>query len=146
MIEKLTSKQIKNAKPGHHADGGGLYLQKREGGLGAWIVRYMRSGREHWLGWGSLDTINVVEVREQARQMRQMLLAGKDPAIERRERRAEQAKQQAATILFRDAWAQVVAARKDEWKNGDSLRQWDSSLASIDRALGGVACPLIYGH
>ena len=73
---------------------------------------------------GSLDTINVGEAREQARQMRQMLLAGKDPAIERRERHAEQAKQQAATILFRDAWAEVVAARKGEWKNGDSLRQW----------------------
>jgi integrase len=103
----------------------------------------MRNGKETWLGLGSLDTINVVEAREQARQMRQMLLAGKDPAIERRERRAEQAKQQAATILFRDAWAEVVAARKSEWKNDDSLRQWESSLASIDRALGGVPCHLI---
>src|SRR5262249_58240560 len=79
MIEKLTSKQIKNAKAGHHADGGGLYLQKRERGVGSWIFRYGRNGKETWLGLGSLDTINVVEAREQARQMRQMLLAGKDP-------------------------------------------------------------------
>jgi len=114
-IERLTGKQIKNAKIGHHADGGGLYLQKREGGLGSWIFRYARNGKETWLGLGSLDTINIVEAREQARQMRQMLLAGKDPAIERRERRAEQAKQQAATMLFRDAWSEVVAARKGEW-------------------------------
>src|SRR5215467_3765432 len=142
-IERLTGKQIKNAKIGHHADGGGLYLQKREGGLGSWIFRYARNGKETWLGLGSLDTINVVEAREQARRMRQMLLAGKDPAIERRERRAEQAKQEAATILFRDAWAEVVAARKGEWKNEDSLRQWESSLASIDRALGRVPCHLI---
>src|SRR5262249_44171907 len=98
MIEKLTSKQIKSAKPGHHADGGSLYLQKREGGLGSWIFRYARNGKETWLGLGSLDTINVVQAREQARQMRQMLLAGKNPATERRERRAEQAKQEAATI------------------------------------------------
>jgi integrase len=143
MIEKLTGKQIKNAAPGHHADGGGLYLQKRESGLGSWIFRYMRNGKETWLGLGSLDTINVIEAREQARQMRQMLLAGKDPAIERRERRAEQAKQQAATILFRDAWTQVVNARKGEWKNGDTLRQWELSFASIDRALGSVPCHLI---
>jgi integrase len=143
MIEKLTGKQIRNAKPGYHADGGGLYLQKREGGLGSWIFRYARSGKETWLGLGSLDTINVVEAREQARQMRQMLLAGKDPAIERRERRAEQVKQHAATILFRDAWAQVVAARKGEWKHSESPRQWESSLASIDRALGNVPCHLI---
>src|SRR5262245_64129119 len=143
MIEKLTCAQIKNAKPGHHADGGGLYLQKRESGLGSWIFRFMRNGKETWLGLGSLDTINVIEAREQARQMRQMLLAGKAPAIERRERRAEQAKQQAATILFRDAWTQVVGARKGEWKNGDTLRQWESSLASIDRVLGSVPCHLI---
>jgi len=143
MIEKLTAKQIKNAKPGYHADGGGLYLQKREGRNGSWIFRYARNASEKWLGLGSLDTINAVEAREQARQMRQMLLAGKDPATERRERRAEQAKQQAATILFRDAWAAVVEARKSEWKNGASLRQWELSLASVDRALGGVPCHLI---
>ncbi len=143
MIEKLTRKQIGNAAPGYHADGGGLYLQKRESRPGSWIFRYMRNGKETWLGLGSLDTINVVEAREQARQMRQMLLAGKDPASERLERRAEQAKQQAATILFRDAWAEVVAARKGEWKHSESLRQWEFSLASIDRALGGVPSHLI---
>src|SRR5262249_50888131 len=55
----------------------------------------------------------------------------------------EQSRRQAATILFRDAWAEVVAARKGEWKNGDSLRQWDSSLASIEPALGSAPCHLI---
>jgi len=143
MIEKLTGKQIRNAKPGHHADGGGLYLQKRDGGSGSWIFRYARDGKETWLGLGSLDTINVIEAREQARHMRQMLLAGNDPASDRRERRAEQAKQQAATILFRDAWTQVVDARKAEWKHSSSLVQWNASLASIDQALGGAPCHLI---
>src|SRR5215475_1316044 len=143
MIEKLTGKQIKNAKPGHHADGGGLYLQKRERAPGSWIFRYMRNGKETWLGLGSLDTINAAEAREQARHMRQMLLAGNDPASERRERRAEQAKQQAATILFRDAWTQVVEARKSEWKHSSSLVQWNASLASIDEVLGSTPCHLI---
>src|SRR5262245_10760468 len=111
-IEKLTGKQIKNAAPGYHADGGGLYLQKRDGGSGSWIFRYVRNGKERWLGLGSVDTVSAAEAREQARQMRQMLLAEKDPATERLERRAEQAKQEAATILFRDAWVAVVDARK----------------------------------
>jgi len=143
MIEKLTSKQIKNAMPGYHADGGGLYLQKREGGSGSWIFRYVRNGKERWLGLGSLDTIKVDKAREQARQMREMLLTGKDPATERLERRAEQAKQQAATILFRDAWAAVVEPRKSEWKHSESPRQWEASLASIDQALGDLPCHLI---
>src|SRR5262249_60232219 len=97
-IERLTGKRINNAKPGYHADGGGLYLQKREGGSGSWIFRYMRGGKETWLGLGSVDTVLVVEAREQARQMRLLLLAGKDPAIERREQRAEEVKESAAVI------------------------------------------------
>src|SRR5262249_11413558 len=32
---------------------------------------------------------------------------------------------------------------KAEWKNTDSLRQWELSLASIDRALGAMPCHLI---
>src|SRR5262245_49175856 len=146
MIENLTGREIRFAKPGYHADGGGLYLQKREGGSGSWIFRYMRGGKETWLGLGSVDTVLVAEAREQARQMRLLLLAGKDPATERREQRAEQIKQSAAVILFRDAWAQVVDARKAEWKDKsapEQMRQWSASLASIDSALGGVPCHLI---
>src|SRR5258708_32856994 len=123
MIEKLTGKQIKSAKPGHHADGGGLYLQKRVSGSGSWIFRYMRNGKETWLGLGSLDTINVGEAREQARQMRQMLLAAKDPAVERREQRADQAKQKAATTLFPRAWAEGIPARRAQRKKKDAPPQ-----------------------
>jgi integrase len=144
VIEKLTGKQIRNAKPGYHSDGGGLYLQKREGGSGSWIFRYERGGRERWLGLGSLDTVSVDQAREQARQFRKALLDGRDPVIERHAERAREAKAAAETILFRDAWAAVVEARRDEWKHGgDTRKQWDASLASIDKALGGVPCDMI---
>jgi integrase len=144
MIEKLSAKAIRNAAPGYHADGGGLYLQKREGGSGSWIFRYERDGRERWLGLGSLDTVTADEARDQARQFRKALLDGRDPVIERHAERARQAKAAAATILFRDAWAAVVDARKSEWKaSSDTQDQWDASLASIDKALGDVPCDMI---
>src|SRR6266404_6110784 len=143
MIEKLTAKQIKNAAPGYHSDGGGLYLQKRESGLGSWIFRYERSGKEIWLGLGSLDTITAEEAREQARQYRKMLTVGQNPVIERHAERAKQAKAAAETILFRDAWAAAVEQRKDEWKGDDTANAWAASLTSIDRALGGIPCHMI---
>jgi integrase len=143
VIEKLTSKQIRNAAPGYHADGGGLYLQKRDGGHGSWIFRYERGGKERWLGLGSLDTIAADEAREQARQFRKMLLDGRDPMIERHAERAKQAKAAAETILFRDAWAAVVEGRRGEWKGDDTRRQWEASLASIDRVLGSIPCDKI---
>ena len=37
MVMPLTSLQIKNAKPGMHADGGGLYLYVKESGAQSWI-------------------------------------------------------------------------------------------------------------
>jgi integrase len=143
MIEKLTSRQIRNAKPGCHSDGGGLYLQKREGGLGSWIFRYERGGKERWLGLGSLGTITADEAREQARQFRKALLDGRDPMIERYAERAKQAKAAAETILFREAWAAVVEDRRGEWKGDDTRRQWEASLASIDRVLGSIPCDKI---
>ena len=142
-IEKLTTKQIKNAAPGYHADGGGLYLQKREGGPGSWVFRYERNGKEKWIGLGSLDTITIGEARDQARQYRKMLLEGRDPVIERHAERAEAAKAAAETILFRDAWATVVESRKDEWKGNDTANAWAASLTSINKALGGIPCDQI---
>jgi integrase len=142
-IEKLTTKQIKNAAPGYHADGGGLYLQKREGGPGSWVFRYDRNGKEKWIGLGSLDTITADEARDQARQYRKMLLEARDPVIERHAERAEAAKAAAETILFRDAWAAVVESRKDEWKGDDTANAWAASLASINKALGGIPCDQI---
>jgi integrase len=143
MIEKLTAKQIKSAAPGRYCDGGGLWFQKREGGCGSWLFRYERGGRTHWLGLGSLDTVTVDEARDQARQYRKMLLEGRDPVIERYAERAEAAKAAAETILFRDAWATVVKARKDEWKGDDTANAWAASLASINKALGGIPCDQI---
>jgi len=35
----LTALQVRNAKPGRHADGRGLDLFVREGGSRAWVVR-----------------------------------------------------------------------------------------------------------
>src|SRR5258708_32158202 len=142
-IEKLTTKQIKNAAPGYHADGGGLYLQKREGGPGSWVFRYERNDKEKWIGLGSLDTVTVDEARDQARQYRKALLDGRDPMIERHAERAKQAKAAAETILFRNAWATVVEGRKDEWKGDDTANAWAASLASIDKALGGIPCDQI---
>src|SRR5260370_27598997 len=142
-IEKLTTKQIKNAAPGYHADGGGLYLQKREGGPGSWVFRYERNDKEKWIGLGSLDTVTVDEARDQARQYRKALLDGRDRMIERHAERAKQAKAAAETILFRNAWATVVEGRKDEWKGDDTANAWAASLASIDKALGGIPCDQI---
>ncbi len=72
-----------------------------------------------------------------------MSAAAKSPVIERYAERAKQAKAAAETILFRDAWAAVVEARQGEWKGDDTSHAWAASLASINKALGGIPCDMI---
>jgi hypothetical protein len=68
-LNKLTALQVTKAKPGMHADGGGLYL--RVGASGAdgaksWIFRYSIDSKEHYLGLGSADAVKLAQAREHA--------------------------------------------------------------------------------
>jgi integrase len=76
--ERLTERTVRNAKPGMHCDGGGLYLQVTPGAGNklrkSWVFRFAtteqerasgRVGRERQMGLGSVD--------ELAQQYRKML-------------------------------------------------------------------------
>ena len=50
-IHRLSSAAVRNAKPGMHCDGGGLYLQASPGAdkktvQKSWLFRYAINGRE----------------------------------------------------------------------------------------------------
>ena len=42
LSNALTPLTVKNAKPGRHADGGGLHLLVKETGARSWVYRYMK--------------------------------------------------------------------------------------------------------
>jgi Arm domain-containing DNA-binding protein len=52
-MHKLTALAVKNAGPGRHGDGGGLWLQVGPTGTKAWLFRYMIDGRARAMGLGS---------------------------------------------------------------------------------------------
>ena len=39
IVNALTPLAVKNAKPGRHADGGGLYVLVKESGARSWLYR-----------------------------------------------------------------------------------------------------------
>ncbi len=78
-IHRLSSAAVKNAKPGMHADGGGLYLQATEAADGSvlrsWIFRFATgrvltsaSGKprreEKQMGLGPLQDVGLAERRK----------------------------------------------------------------------------------
>ena len=48
LSNALTAMAVKNAKPGRHADGGGLHLLVKETGARSWVYRFMLKGRSLW--------------------------------------------------------------------------------------------------
>jgi integrase len=128
---KLNAIQVRNAKPGRHADGKGLYLlvkAKRnpktgeiESGAKSWVLRVQVAGRRRDFGLGSVDLVTLEEARDKAREGRKVAKSGLDPSLERK---------RAMRLIptFKEAAERYHQAVKASWRNGKHADQWLSTL------------------
>jgi integrase len=131
----LTIIQAKNAKPGRHSDGKGLYLLVKPSGSKSWVLRVQHNGRRQDFGLGSFaaESIEVAvplhkrrsltlgEAREKARIGRELARAGINPSVEWR--------QEIETIpSFKEAAEQYHAQVSKGWRNGKHGDQWLNTL------------------
>jgi hypothetical protein len=49
---KLSDMKVRNAKPGMHGDGGGLYLRVKPSGAKSWVLRVQHGGKREDIGLG----------------------------------------------------------------------------------------------
>ncbi|MGZ5897701.1 MAG: tyrosine-type recombinase/integrase, partial [Xanthobacteraceae bacterium] len=134
-INRLTAVAIRNAKPGMHADGGGLYLQVSPGTAGnthnkSWLFRYAVSGRERQMGLGSLNTVSLAEARDMALQYRQQRQQGVDPIEARNVERAQMRTDDAKSMTFDQCSKAYIAAHRAGWSNVKHASQWTNTLAT----------------
>lgn len=117
----LTAVTVRNAKPGRHADGNGLYLEVDESGARRWLLRIMVQGRRRDIGLGSTSLVSLAEARDTAIAMRKVARAGGDPLAER---------QKALRVVptFETAARTCHTEHKDSWKNGKHADQWFTTL------------------
>ena len=132
---------VKNvAAPGRYPDGGNLYLQVRSETAKSWLLRYNRSGRDHFMGLGPIRNWTLQEAREKARRARQALDEGIDPLERRRAEREEADRENAERITFREAAEEYLASHEDTWRNAKHRQQWRNTLAvHVYPTLGGRA-------
>jgi integrase len=133
----LTPLAIKSAKPGRHADGGGLHLLVKETGARSWVYRFMLKGKSRDLGLGAAsgpDAISLANARDLASAHRLKVKAGIDPFAERHREAAEAiaAAQSAkiAGVTFRHVAEAYIAANESSWRNDKHRQQWRNTLAS----------------
>jgi hypothetical protein len=81
-MANLTALQVKNAKPGRHTDGKGLYLLVKPSGAKSWVLRIVVNGRRRDFGLGPADLVSLNEAREKALEARKMVRNGFDPSLE----------------------------------------------------------------
>lgn len=118
----LTALQVKNAKPGRHADGRGLYLVVRNSGSRAWVLRTQVEGKRQDLGLGAADKVSLAQARAKASESRAKLRSGENVRV---------SKVAAKTVpTFGEAARSCHRAINGGWAN---KRHSDSWLASHER-------------
>jgi integrase len=116
---------------GDHPDGGGLYLQIRQGTGGlsrSWLFRFTRNGRQRYMGLGPLHTRSLAEARQRARDARKLLLDGIDPIDARDAHRATQRVSAATTITFEKAAERYIDAQSAGWRGAKVESDWRGTL------------------
>lgn len=117
----LTAVEVRNAKPGRHADGKGLYMLVKPSGSKSWVLRVQVGGRRRDYGLGSLDLVSLTEARDRALEYRKAAKSGLDPSMERK-------KAQQSVPSFEEAARRYHEAVKGSWRNGKHAEQWLSTL------------------
>jgi integrase len=133
----LTPLAVKNAKPGRHADGGGLHLLVKESGARSWVYRFMLKGNARDIGLGAAagpEAISLATARDKAGALRLKVKAGIDPLTER-DREAADAlaaakAAQIAGITFKAVADAHIAANEASWRNAKHRQQWSNTLAT----------------
>jgi len=135
LVNALTPLAVKNAKPGRHADGGGLQLLVKESGARSWVFRFMLKGKSRDVGLGpaaGAGAIPLAKARDLADALRVKVKAGIDPLAERERDAAEAlAAAQAskvAGVTFKAMAETHIAANKESWRNAKHKQQWENTL------------------
>ncbi|MGK9053372.1 integrase arm-type DNA-binding domain-containing protein [Neorhizobium petrolearium] len=124
-INRLTAVKIKSSSPGKYADGGGLWLHKRDDGGGQWVLRITVHGRRREMGLGSFSEVSLKEARDEAARWRAVCRQGLDPIKERDRLKREAARN---LHLLKDIAQDAFDARKAELKDDGVAGRWFSPL------------------
>ena len=117
------------AKPGRHADGGGLYLYIDPSGAKRWVFRFRQGLKRRDMGLGGLDSVPLALARELAAEARKMVALGFDPIAGR--------KTSAATPTFGKFADEFIEAKSPGWRNEKHKAQWRMTLTVYAAPLRG---------
>lgn len=135
-LNKLTATSVRNAKPGRHGDGGGLYLLVTPTGK-SWIFRWRDrvTGKLRDHGLGAAWDVDLAEARERAAACRKMLRDGTDPIESKRKAITDAKLERARRLTFGECCTRYIAAHRAGWRNAKHAAQWTATLETYATTL-----------
>lgn len=117
-------------EPGRHAVGGvaGLALVVTKSGAKCWVLRTMAAGRRREFGLGGYPSVTLEQARERAREARDLIRKGIDPARQRQKAADALRAAEAKRLTFRKAAEQFVDRKLIEFRNAKHGAQWSRTL------------------
>jgi hypothetical protein len=101
---------LRNLRPGHHADGGGLYVAVSPNGVRrSWVLRTRRDGRLREIGLESLDAVSLETRDARLKRCAPPLLNGAILSLKSARRRHKPYVENARATTFKQAAARYIA-------------------------------------
>jgi integrase len=122
---RLSASGVKAAAAGKHADGAGLWLQKRDDGGAQWVLRVTVHGRRREMGLGAFPAVSLKAARAAADAARAVVRQGLDPIKERERQRRAAARN---IHMLSDIALDAFESRKAELKGDGIAGRWFSPL------------------
>ncbi len=127
-IDRLNDRTVKTLKAGKHPDGKGLYLIVKKTGARSWSYRYMKDGREHWIGLGGYPDVSLAVAREKAQACREQRDRKIDPLEQKKADKINEKVRKAKSVTFRQCAEEFIELRESGWKNSKHKDQWRNTL------------------
>jgi hypothetical protein len=140
LAEKITALFVRHIKrPGRYCDGRDLYLQVRKSTrkiptdavTKSWVFRYVRFGKNTWMGLGPYPDVSMAEARELATRERKKFLQGIDPLMDKRSRQSTARKERDNMLTFAKCAELYVDSQAPGWSNPRHIEQWRSTLKNL---------------
>jgi len=125
-LHKLTDAFVRSCPEGEHPDGGNLYFLRKSRTSASWVFRYKLAGRgRKRMGLGPYPDVTLAAARQMAADCRAELREGKDPLVEREERKRDALRiRPTLEMVAKDAFE----AKRDSLKDGGDAARWFSPL------------------
>lgn len=126
IAQRLTERDIREAAPGKHCDGAGLWLEVKPNGARRWFYRYTigQTRREYGIGpYGAHPKVSTDAARAEAAILRAKISQGLDPLA------PEPAPPPVVIVpTFTTAAARFIRQHRHGWSNRKHTHQWITTI------------------